>query len=88
MCKSLKLIIGEKSINAKNKGWALIEKGHDDLIKNKFVSKIMNDILELGDYISYIITLYKENSLLDLLFNKYFNLFFLSGTSALGPDFY
>ena len=86
MCKSLKLIIGEKSINAKNKGWALIEKGHDDLIKNKFVSKIMNDILELGDYVSYIITLYKENSLLDLLFNKYFSLFFVRATSALGPD--
>jgi hypothetical protein len=88
ICKSLKLIIGETPINVKNKGWALIEKGHDDLIKNKFVSKIMNDILELGDYVSYIITLYKENSLLDLLFNKYFSLIFLSGTSALGPDFY
>ena len=86
ICKSLKLIIGEKPINVQNKGWALIEKVQDDIIKNNIFSKVINNVLELGVYFSYIITIYKENSLLDLLFNKYYNLFFISGTSGIGFD--
>lgn len=86
ICKSLKLIIGETPINVKNKGWALIEKVHDDIIKNNIFSKVTNNVLELGTFFSYIITIYKENSLLDLLFNKYYNLFFVRGTSGLGLD--
>jgi hypothetical protein len=35
--KSLNLIINEKSINANNKGWALIEKVEEDLIKNNMI---------------------------------------------------
>ena len=84
--KSLKLIIGEKPINVNNKGWGLIEKLQDGIIKNNFFSKVTNNIFEMGTFFSYIITLYKDNSLLDLLFNKYYNLFFVCGTSGLGFD--
>ena len=71
LCNSLNIPIKENSEMDKNNGWALIEDKDDDLIKNCVFFKHSNDLYDLTFLITYIIFLYKDNSLLDLFLKKY-----------------
>ena len=86
LCKSLNIIIKEKSMIEKNKGWALIDTISEDLFKNSIFTKLANNIYDLTSFFSYIILLYKNNSILDLFFNNYYSLFSSSCTSGLIYD--
>ena len=55
----------------KNNGWALIENEDDNIIKNCVFFKHSNELYDLSFLMSYIISLFKKNSLLDLFLKKY-----------------
>ena len=68
---SLNIPIKKNSKMEKNNGWALIENENEALIKNSFFFKYSNAVYDLSILTSYIIFLYKDNSLLDLFLKKY-----------------
>jgi len=71
ICEELNIPIKKNSKMEKNNGWALIENEDDDLIKNCVFFKYSGELYDLSLVISYIIFLYKDNSLLDLFLKKY-----------------
>jgi len=69
--ESIKIQIKDNSKIEKNNGWALIENENDDLINNCTFIKHSNELYDLSFLISYIISLFKNYSLLDLFLKKY-----------------
>ena len=76
MLDSLKIPIKDSSKMQKNNGWALLENKDDDLIQNCVFFKHSDELYDLSVLISYIILLFKNNSLLDLFLKKYCCYFF------------
>ena len=69
--ESIKIQIKENSKMEKNNGWALIENENEDLIRNCTFIKHYNELYDLSFLMSYIISLFKNYSLLDLFLKKY-----------------